>query len=141
MTHQDVEKRGNPLADGNKHRKPGKPRYPHPLPSRKFPHLGRHETISAKRKEGQVRASLVTPVDNTDRILLKPVGQGTDSNVDVVHDESSSTHQSSHNIPSIKEEQVVRSPEDSDSFKQKKRGHASDLTITEMMNRALENHR
>lgn len=83
MTHQDVEKSGNPLADGNKHRKPGKPRYPRPLPPRKLPHRGRYETISAKRKEGQVSASLVTPVDNTDRILLKPIGQGTDSNVDV----------------------------------------------------------
>ena len=37
----------------------------------------------------------------------------------------------------IKEEQVVRLPEGSDSFKQKKRGHASDLDLTEMMNRAM----
>ena len=37
----------------------------------------------------------------------------------------------------IKEEQVVRLPEVSGSFKQKKRGHASDLDLTEMMNRAM----
>jgi hypothetical protein len=139
MTRQHVEKSGNPPADGNMYRKPGKPRFPLSLKTRKFPHRGRYETISAKREEGQVRASLVTPVDNTDKILPKPIGQATDSNVEVGHDGSSSTDQSSNNIPSIKEEQVVPT-EGSDSSKQKKRGNASDLNPTEMMNRAMRLH-
>ena len=124
-----------PLADGNKHHKLGKPRYPHPLPSRKSLHREHYETASAKRREGQVRASLVTPLDNTDKILLKPIGKGTDSYVDVGHDESSSKHQSSHNTSSIGEKTVVGPmPEGSESFKLER-------NITEMMNIAMGQRR
>jgi hypothetical protein len=126
-----------PLADGNKHHKLGKPRYPHPLPSRKSLHREHYKTASAKRGEGQVRASLVRPVDNTDKILLKPIGKGTDSYVDVGYDESSSKHQSSHNTSSIGEKTAVGPmPEGSESCKSER-----ELNITEMMNIAMGQRR
>ena len=57
------------------------------------------DTSVPKHGEGHVKASQVTPRTNRTE---------AHANVHARHDESSSTHQSSHKIPSIEEEQVVR---------------------------------
>jgi hypothetical protein len=58
-------------------------------------------------------------------------------NVEVGLDESFPSDQLSDSVSSIDEETVGQTPEGSDSFKQKNRGDASNLDLTEMMRIAM----
>ena len=68
------------------------------------------DTSVPKYGEGLVKASLVTPENIRNEALAK---------VNLRHDESSSTNQSSRSIPSIEEETIAQVPEGSDSTQTK----------------------
>jgi hypothetical protein len=86
------------------------------------------DTSVPKHGEGHVKASPVTPENNRNEAHAK---------VNVRHDESSSTNQSSRSIPSIEEETIAQMPEGSDSTQLKKRWPASNQDLTEMINDAM----
>jgi len=115
----------------------GKPRFPRPLESRNSLHRKRLETVSTKPGEGQVRVTLVTPMDNPDMLISIRNRHEAQGNVEVGLDESLPSDQLSDSVSSIDEETVGQMPEGSDSFKQKNRGDASNLDPTEMMRIAM----
>jgi hypothetical protein len=107
------------LAEGNKYRKAGKPRFPRPSRLSRRP----------KHEEGHVKANPLNPGDIRDMLIPKHTKHEAERSVEVGPAESSSTHQLSGYIPSMEEEQVVRLPGEA--------RYAADLDITEMMNRAM----
>ncbi|MGB7881956.1 MAG: hypothetical protein WBL44_04470 [Nitrososphaeraceae archaeon] len=115
----------------------GKPRFPRPLESRNSLYRKHLETVSTKPGEGQVGVTLVTPMDNPDMLISIRNRHEAQGNVEVGLDESFPSHQLSDSVSSIDEETVGQTPEGSDSFKQKNRGDASNLDLTEMMRIAM----